>query len=95
MEHWVYHPFQKPQIVNEQEFNAYLENGWFKTYSEIPGYVPNENGENMNESDEYYAQFEDEEAPVEKKQKRGRPPRTKQHEPNPKLHVEESQGLEA
>lgn len=81
MEHWVYHPHQKPQLVSNKEYPAYLENGWFKSYAEIPGYTPNEHGENTNDSDEYHAQFDQEDEPVKK---RGRPPRVKQ--------VEASQG---
>lgn len=85
MEHWVYHPYQKPQTVSEDEYAAYIENGWFKSYTEIPGYIPNEHGENINDSEEYLCQFEENDEPAIKK--RGRPPRTK------KISPEETQGL--
>lgn len=88
MDHWVYHPIQKPQIVSDVEYPAYLENGWYKNYSEIPGYKPDENGENVNDSDEYCAQVEDIEQAVKK---RGRPPKKKSNisEPVPILNVDE------
>lgn len=91
MSNWIYHPYQKPQIVSDEEYPVYLQNGWFKNYMEIPGYIPDEHGENVNDSDEYYAQFEEDDEPVIKK--RGRPPKSKKVESIPVLHcMEESQG---
>lgn len=103
MNNWVYHPFHKPRLVNDQEYPVYLKNGWFKTHAEIPGYVANEHGENVNDTDEYYdyhnnAMSEAQELAQEDEmpaiKKRGRPPKVKVPEPTPALQVEgESNGL--
>ena len=86
MNNWVYHPIQKPLLVSDAEYPIYLENGWFKTYADIPGYVANEHGENINESDEYAAQIICENPEIKK---RGRPKKTKNSEvPTFKLNGE-------
>lgn len=79
MSFFIYHPIQEPRIVSEEEFEIYTNNGWYKSYAEIPGYVPNEHGENTNKTDEYFSQFDDSEPETKK---RGRPPKAK-HCANP------------
>jgi hypothetical protein len=71
---FIYHPIQEPKIVTDEEGEIYLLNGWHKSYSEIPGYVANEHGENTNKTDEYLSQFDDSEPEIKK---RGRPAKAK------------------
>lgn len=84
MKNWVYHPFQTPKIVEDEELTAYLETGWFKSYGDIDGYTPNEHGVNTNDSDEYFLLHskQEEKAEVPEIKKRGRPPRAKHGEGN-------------
>ena len=69
--HYVYHPHHQPVIVSPEEYQHYLENGWFDSPAKFP--AKDDNG--LSESDEQ-SELKVEAAP----KKKGRPPKVKAEE---------------
>lgn len=73
--HYVYHPHHEPVIVSPEEYQHYLENGWYDSPAKFP--------------DKSLAEKEPVDAePVEAQpKKKGRPPKAKAEESQPSVEL--------